>query len=72
MQEAGLSLKYNQEYFHEFVTVADKKAQDILAKLDENGILGGLMLNEREILWCATEMNTKEEIDALAALVKEV
>ena len=72
LQEAGLSLKYNQEYFHEFVTVADKKAQDILAKLDENGILGGLMLNEREILWCATEMNTKEEIDALAALVKEV
>lgn len=72
MQEAGLNLKYNQEYFHEFVTVSDKKSQDILAKLAENGILGGLALNEQEILWCATEMNTKEEIDELAALVKEV
>ena len=72
LQEAGLNLKYNQEYFHEFVTVSDKKSQDILAKLAENGILGGLALNEQEILWCATEMNTKEEIDELAALVKEV
>lgn len=72
LQEIGLKLKYNQEYFHEFVTISDKKSQDILAKLDANGILGGLALNEQEILWCATEMNTKEEIDALVALVKEV
>lgn len=72
LQEVGLNLKYNQEYFHEFVTISDKKSQDILAKLAENGILGGLALNEQEILWCATEMNTKEEIDELAALVKEV
>lgn len=73
LQEAGLVLKYGeQEYFHEFVTSGDKKACDIIAKLDEHGFLGGLVLNEREILWCATEMNTKEEIDELAALVKEV
>lgn len=72
LQKAGLSLKYNQEYFHEFITVSDKKSHDILARLDEHGILGGLALNEREILWCATEMNTKDEIDELAALVKEV
>ena len=46
--------------------------QDIMDKLAQNNILGGLPLNEREILWCATEMNTKEEIDKLVELVKAV
>ena len=34
-------------------------------------ILGGLPI-EQGILWCATEMNTKDEIDALEAAIREV
>ena len=67
-----MTLKYQQPYFHEFVTVSAKNTQDIMDKLAQNNILGGLPLNEREILWCATEMNTKEEIDKLVELVKVV
>ncbi|MDO5337799.1 MAG: aminomethyl-transferring glycine dehydrogenase subunit GcvPA [Eubacteriales bacterium] len=72
LEKAGLRPKYSQPYFHEFVTVKQGKSSKILNKLEENGILGGLMLSEDEILWCATEKNTKAEIDLAAALVKEV
>ncbi|MDR2046863.1 MAG: aminomethyl-transferring glycine dehydrogenase subunit GcvPA [Clostridiales bacterium] len=74
LERAGLRLKYkNAEFFNEFVTVSDsKKSSRILKLLDEADILGGLKLNEREILWCATEMNDKKQIDGLAELVERV
>jgi glycine dehydrogenase subunit 1 len=40
--------------------------------LEEEGILGGLPLSDGGILWCATEMNSKEEIDLLVSRIKEV
>ena len=40
--------------------------------LDEEDILGGLPLGNGEILWCATEMNTKADIDRAAAAVASV
>lgn len=72
LQEAGLAPKYEKEFFHEFVTVGPEgtDSQAILGVLEAEGILGGLPLSEREILWCATEMNTKEEMDQTAAIVK--
>ena len=72
LADAGLKPKYDQPFFHEFVTVSDAKAEDILSALEAKGILGGLPLGENEILWCATEKNTKAEMDAVAAIVKEV
>ena len=72
LNQAGLNPKYEQPYFHEFVTTSDVKADAILKALEQQGILGGLPLNEYDILWCATEKNTKEEMDQVAAIVKEV
>ena len=72
LDKAGLKPKYEQSYFHEFVTTSDVKAEVILDALEKEGILGGLPLNEYDILWCATEKNTKEEMDKVAAIVKEV
>lgn len=72
LAKAGLSLKYEKPFFHEFVTVSDTDPEKILSALEQNGILGGLSIADKEILWCATEMNTKAEIDAAAAVVKEV
>ena len=75
LTEAGLQLKHKGEFFHEFVTVIPEKtaasSADILDALEKNGILGGLPLSDREILWCATEMNTKEEMDQTAAIVQK-
>ena len=72
LEEAGLRLKHVQPFFHEFVTVSEKRSDDILAALQKEGFLGGLPVKDHEILWCATEKNTRAEIDRLAAIVKEV
>lgn len=72
LEKAGLSPKYNQPFFHEFVTVSETGAEQILEALERKGILGGLPLSEHEILWCATEKNTKAEMDQVVGIVKEV
>lgn len=72
LEKAGLQLKYRHPFFHEFVTTSKVKAQTILEALEKQGILGGLPLGEYEILWCATEKNTKAAIDLAAAVVREV
>lgn len=70
--QSGLLAKFNKPYFHEFVTTSESSAGEILAALEAKDILGGLPLNDHDILWCATEKNTKEEMDQVAAIVKEV
>ena len=67
----GVSLKYKGEFYQEFVTVMPKR-DCVLAALEEAGILGGLPMGENEILWCATEKNTRAELDRAVAIVKEV
>ena len=60
----GFSLAYNGEFFNEFVTHCPN-TENTLKKLEEHGILGGLPLPDNRILWCVTEVNTKEDIDLL-------
>ncbi|MBO5999199.1 MAG: aminomethyl-transferring glycine dehydrogenase subunit GcvPA [Lachnospiraceae bacterium] len=71
LAEAGFERKYGSEFFHEFVTACPQDPEAVMKVLSDNGILGGLVLEGKDILWCATEMNTKEEIDRTAALLKE-
>ncbi len=66
----GIELVYPGPFFHEFVTTLPK-AQEVLAALEENGILGGLPIAEG-VLWCATEKADKASLDRTAAIVKEV
>ena len=72
LAEAGFERKYSGEFFHEFVTSCPYDTNAVMKVLSDNGILGGLVLDGGEILWCATEMNTKEEIDRMVSLLKEV
>ncbi|MBO4872397.1 MAG: aminomethyl-transferring glycine dehydrogenase subunit GcvPA [Lachnospiraceae bacterium] len=67
----GVKLPYTGEFFHEFVTVQPQR-DEILKKLEEAGILGGLPLGEDRILWCVTEKASKKELDEVVRLVKEV
>lgn len=71
MAEAGFVLK-SDDFFHEFVTESDKASSVVLKALEENGILGGYPLDEKRILWCCTEMNSKDEIDRVIDIIKEV
>lgn len=60
------------EFFHEFVTASIVPTKQALQALEEKGILGGYPLSEGRILWCCTEMNSKEEMDAVISILKEV
>ena len=52
----------NKKFYNEFVIEVDN-SDKFLTKLKDNGIIGGLKLNDKQILVCATEMNSKEDID---------
>ena len=68
----GFDMVYPGPYFHEFATTCPCKPEKLMAGLADRGILGGLPLENGSILWCATEMNTKDEIDALERAIREV
>ncbi|MEG1623538.1 MAG: aminomethyl-transferring glycine dehydrogenase subunit GcvPA [Raoultibacter sp.] len=67
----GFDLVFNQPFFNEFVTTCPVPSAQIESALAEAGILAGLPLEEG-ILWCVTEMNSKEQIDRLVQLLAEV
>ena len=58
-------------FFHEFLTNAPANTDQVLKALEDAGILGGLPVNGG-ILWCATERNTKAQMDKLIETVKAV
>lgn len=72
LEKAGLKPVYSQPFFHEFVTECPVDSQVLLSELETRGYLGGLPLEDGRMLWCATEMNGRAEMDELAELVKEV
>ncbi len=67
----GVSLAYQPPFFHEFVTRLPATPNAVLAALEDENILGGLPV-EGGILWCVTEMCTKEQIDEMVRIVREV
>jgi len=71
LAEAGFARANEGEFFHEFVTVSEH-SDALLQALEERGILGGLKLSDREILWCCTELNTRADMDEVISLAKEV
>lgn len=71
LEWAGCPRLHEGEFFHEFVTRCPVEPGRLMAALEKEGILGGLPV-EGGVLWCCTEMNTKDEIDRLAAICREV
>lgn len=71
LHKLGFARIHSGEFFHEFVTSCPVPADKLLGKLAEHGILGGLPVKDG-LLWCTTEMNTKEEIDTMCSLIGEV
>lgn len=66
----GFKLKYNHEFFHEFVTVSDIDTATIEKALAEHNLLSGLPLNSSEMLWCCTELSDKSTIDKVVSILK--
>ena len=66
----GVSLRYPGPFFHEFVTDLPEPRK-VLAALEAKGILGGWPV-EGGLLWCATEKQSRAQLDEAVSIVKEV
>ena len=61
-------------FFNEFVVRGSVAPAEVNVRLLERGIIGGLDVSDRVpggLLLCATELNTKAEMDALVAALRE-
>jgi len=74
----GYSLCFDAPYFHEFAVCCSAPVAEINTHLLEHGFLGGYDLGQdypalkNHMLLAVTEMNTRDEIDALADVLAEV
>ena len=72
LAKLGFALRSGDKpFFHEFLTDCPVDPAKLCAALEEQGILGGLPV-DGGILWCCTELNRKEEMDRLIAVIGEV
>ena len=72
LQKIGFAVENQKTFFHEFVTSSKIPSKQVLEALEKEDILGGQPLDEFRILWCCTELNTKEEMDQVVRILKEV
>jgi glycine dehydrogenase subunit 1 len=74
----GFDLCFSEPFFHEFVLCCPKPASEVNEYLLDHGILGGYDLSQdypslpNHLLVAVTEMNSKEEIDTLVEVLKEM
>jgi glycine dehydrogenase subunit 1 len=74
----GYTVNQDKPFFNEFVVKCPKPVAEINDLLLSVGIIGGYDLGkdyphlEGHMLLCVTEMNTKDEIDTLVAVLQEV
>jgi glycine dehydrogenase subunit 1 len=74
----GYRIPYKEPFFHEFILECPRPASEINAHLLEHSILGGYDLGQdypalkNHMLIAVTEMNSKEDIDTLVAVLSEV
>jgi glycine dehydrogenase subunit 1 len=73
----GVGLCFAEPFFHEFALCVGRPVEEVNAHLLEHGILGGYDLGQDypslkgHMLIAVTEMNSKEEIDALVEVLAE-
>ncbi|MCK5579198.1 MAG: aminomethyl-transferring glycine dehydrogenase subunit GcvPA [Planctomycetes bacterium] len=73
----GFKVLFSAPFFNEFVIQCPKSPAVINKRLLKNDIIGGLDLRsfypelKNTMLFCVTEMNTKEEIDRLVEVLKK-
>jgi glycine dehydrogenase subunit 1 len=71
----GYSVVQNGEFFQEFVASCPVAPAEANRRLMERNILGGLDVSDHfdnGMLLCVTEMNTRQEIDALVAALAAI
>ena len=70
----GYSLAFQTPFFKEFTVRCPNPPRQLLARLLERGIIGGLDVSDHVdngLLVCVTEVNTRQEIDRLVEALEE-
>lgn len=71
----GYSIPFSDTYFREFVVQCPRPVSEIIERLLERKIIGGLDISDQVpygMLICCTEMNTRDEIEQFANALAEV
>ena len=74
----GYKATFSVPFFDEFVVTAPVSAQKLQHHVEQAGIIGGYALGDsypdmpKDLLFCVTETRTKEDIDCLVDVLKEV
>ncbi|MGB9720947.1 MAG: aminomethyl-transferring glycine dehydrogenase subunit GcvPA [bacterium] len=74
----GMRLLYNREFFKEFVVETSKPSQEIVDRLLEHKIFGGVPLSifdtnlKNQLLIAVTEKRTKDEIDRFVEALRKI
>lgn len=63
---------FKQPFLKEFTLRSLVPAETVQQKLLEQGIFGGIEVDKDCLSFCVTEKRTKEEIDKLVAIIKEI
>ncbi|MDX1386703.1 MAG: glycine dehydrogenase, partial [bacterium] len=77
-QVPGVKRRFSEPHFNEFVLRLPRPAGEVVGELRQKGILGGIDVSswgpgmENTLLVCATEMNTKEQMDLFSQTLREV
>lgn len=65
-------LKFDQPFFHEFVTTTPVSTDKIVQHLEQYDVLAGLPLDDHTMLWCVTEAVSEKEVHTVLRLLEEV
>lgn len=74
----GFKARFNSPFFDEFVITVPVSTKQLQQHFEQAGIIGGYALSDsypgmpNDMLFCVTETRTKEDIDYLVDMLKEV
>jgi len=71
LKKIGFESLNSGPFYNEFVVKSPKPSGEIISKLMEKNIFGGLELGDDKLLVCCTEKNSLQNIDSYVSLVSE-
>ena len=65
-------LKYDQPFFNEFCVTYDGDVDTLLDECADSGFMAGVKINDQTLMLAVTEQRSKDEIDELVDLIKQI
>ena len=72
LKTGHFQLKYQQPFFNEFCLTYNGDVDALQAECADAGFMAGVKVDEQTIMFAVTEQRTKDEIDELVDVIKEI